>query len=116
MHKLTLGLGILMQQPGPALDGAAESMEKLSEIPKKRDESIHCVYINARFDAIKLLSASENVPCKSLYNSLPRKPKLLLSDCGCPDQAILAANGLASTADCEGIQILKHTCQERIST
>ena len=62
------------------LDGAADLVEQLSEIPKTRHESIPCVYITAQFDAMKLASAvdSENVPVEGFVQLSSMKTKTTL--------------------------------------
>ena len=62
------------------LDGAADLVEQLSEIPKIRHESIDFVYNTAQFDAMKIASAfdSENVPVEGFVQlcSVKTKPTL----------------------------------------
>ena len=62
------------------LNGGADLVEQLSEIPKKRHESIACFYITAQFDAMKLASAfdSENVPVEGFVQLSSMKTKTTL--------------------------------------
>ena len=62
------------------LNVAADLVEQLSEIPKTRHESIHCVYITAQIDAMKIASASdsEDVPVEGFVQLSSVKTKTTL--------------------------------------
>ncbi len=74
------------------LNVAADLVEQLSEIPNTRHESVHCVYITARFDAMKIASASgsEDLPVEGFVELSSMKIKTTLERLWMPGSSHLA--------------------------